>query len=295
MLGYDEGPLFPTARPSSSATGRFSIRSLQRLVNRLAEHAGLGRRLGPHALRHGCATAAIMAGVDLPTVQRAMRHENLATTSLYSHVAHDARRDAFEHVAALIPRTLLPLEHSPAQGTRNPSGSRADGGAQAPVDIHPAMDDIRGFSERRDATSSQQSPQRKNAPLRGRAFSPAWGCPSRPRAGPSRSSSSVCSLFFVITLGLTGCPVSLSPGLDGARPRWVRAVTPLDAGPPGCTSEGECADSIDGTTDATRAIAGELHRPRRRRDQLRVRHDASFDAGMRRERTPPHRGDRVGG
>lgn len=135
MLGHDEGPLFPTARPSSSATGRFSIRSLQRLVNRLAEHAGLGRRLGPHALRHGCATAAIMAGVDLPTVQRAMRHENVATTSLYSHVAHDARRDAFEHVAALIPRAVLPRERP---GTRNPLRNPPDDGVEPPVDIHPA-------------------------------------------------------------------------------------------------------------------------------------------------------------
>lgn len=59
MLGHIGGALFPTARPSSSTTGRLSVRSLQRLVGRLAEDAGLGRRLGPHALRHGTATAAI--------------------------------------------------------------------------------------------------------------------------------------------------------------------------------------------------------------------------------------------
>ncbi|MBZ0117813.1 MAG: tyrosine-type recombinase/integrase, partial [Sandaracinaceae bacterium] len=81
MLGHAErGPLFPTERPSSSRTGRLSIRSLQRLVNRLAIDAGLGRALGPHALRHGTATSAISLGVDVPTTAELMRHASIATT-----------------------------------------------------------------------------------------------------------------------------------------------------------------------------------------------------------------------
>lgn len=131
MLGHRDGPLFPTARPSSSTTGRYSIRSLQRLVNRLAEEAGLGRRLGPHALRHGCATAAISLGVDVPTVAAVLRHADLNTSQRYVHLVHDARRGALEKIASLIPASLVP-----ASPERNVSENPLKAGVATPVDIH---------------------------------------------------------------------------------------------------------------------------------------------------------------
>lgn len=138
MLGHADGPLFPTARPSSSTTGRLSIRSLQRLVNQLAEDAGLSRRLGPHALRHGCATAAISLGIDVPTTAECMRHSSIATTQTYVHLARDARRDAFERLATLIPAAVLPAGALGPSEPRNPDENSPVEGVGAPVDIHPA-------------------------------------------------------------------------------------------------------------------------------------------------------------
>lgn len=137
MLGHAEGPLFPTARPSSSTSGRLSVRSLQRLVNRLAEEAGLGRRLGPHALRHGCATAAISLGIDVPTTAECLRHNSIATTQAYVHLARDARRDAFERLATLIPPATLATGSIASSDQPNLGGNAGQEGVGAPVDIHP--------------------------------------------------------------------------------------------------------------------------------------------------------------
>lgn len=138
MMGHGDGALFPTARPSASRTGHLSVRSLQRLVNRLAADAGLGRRLGPHALRHGCATAAISLGIDVPTTAECLEHRSIATTQTYVHLARDARRAAFERLATLIPPAVLPAGVLPSSEPRNPSGNPPDDGVLAPVDIHPA-------------------------------------------------------------------------------------------------------------------------------------------------------------
>ncbi|MCZ7681142.1 MAG: tyrosine-type recombinase/integrase [Sandaracinaceae bacterium] len=139
MLGHPlaAGPLFPTARPATSSTGRLSIRSLQRLVGKLARDAGLGRSLGPHALRHGCATSAIWLGVELPNTGHAMRHENLATTSEYVHLVKDARRDTYARIASLIPASVLPPSRETGSAPQNHEGNRQDGGAGTPLDFHP--------------------------------------------------------------------------------------------------------------------------------------------------------------
>jgi len=134
-------PLFPTARPSSSTTGRLSIRSMQRLVQQLARDAGLERAIGPHALRHACGTAAIRLGIDVGTTARVMRHANIATTSVYVHVAEDGRREPLARLASLIPRTVVPRANDEAAGTpQNHPGKQSRGG----LDIQPLLDDQDG-------------------------------------------------------------------------------------------------------------------------------------------------------
>ncbi len=156
MLGHDvaAGPLFPTARPSSSTTGRLSIRSLQRLVERLAEDAGLGRRLGPHALRHGCATAAISLGVDVPTTAEVLRHASIATTQAYVHLARDARREALERIASLIPPSVVPV--MPPAPERKHIENHPKIGGQSAVDIQPLMYDVRKVRESAPSPETSQ-------------------------------------------------------------------------------------------------------------------------------------------
>lgn len=58
------------------------------------------RVLRPHDLRHTFASCLVMAGVDLYTVQKLMRHGSLAMTERYAHLAPNHLRSAVEAICA---------------------------------------------------------------------------------------------------------------------------------------------------------------------------------------------------
>lgn len=71
---------------------------------RLVTEAGLPP-IRLHDLRHGTATLALAAGVDMKIVQSLLGHSTLSTTSdLYTSVLPDVARDAAEATSALVPR-----------------------------------------------------------------------------------------------------------------------------------------------------------------------------------------------
>jgi integrase/recombinase XerD len=56
-------------------------------LNTFCKQAGIKKEITHHTLRHSCATALILAGVELPRVQAILRHESIETTMLYVHIA----------------------------------------------------------------------------------------------------------------------------------------------------------------------------------------------------------------
>jgi site-specific recombinase XerD len=60
------------------------------ILHRLSIRAGLRRKVGPHALRHYAATSILKQTGDLELVRQVLRHESLAMTLRYAHLA---RRD----------------------------------------------------------------------------------------------------------------------------------------------------------------------------------------------------------
>jgi site-specific recombinase XerD len=70
-----------------------NTRGIQRLMERRKKKAGIEVRCTPHTLRHTYATELLRDGFDLREVQEALRHANVATTEIYTHIIdEDLRR-----------------------------------------------------------------------------------------------------------------------------------------------------------------------------------------------------------
>ena len=64
-----------------------SKRTVQRLVKRVANRAGISRPVSPHVLRHTFAVRAIQSGISLPSLQRILGHDRLETTAIYLNLS----------------------------------------------------------------------------------------------------------------------------------------------------------------------------------------------------------------
>ena len=79
------GWIFPSQRPSLSHTGHRT--RMSRPFERAVARATLDpTTITPHVMRHTAITNLVMAGVDLPTIQRISGHKTLAMVLRYTHI-----------------------------------------------------------------------------------------------------------------------------------------------------------------------------------------------------------------
>jgi site-specific recombinase XerD len=76
-----DAPLFCTLKG-----GRVSVSYTEQMVKRMARRSGVKSHCTPHVLRHTFATELLEERFNLRQVQEALRHADLSTTAIYTHV-----------------------------------------------------------------------------------------------------------------------------------------------------------------------------------------------------------------
>jgi site-specific recombinase XerD len=79
--------------------GPVDRRAVYKMVVRRARKAGIDRHIHPHMLRHTFATELLAEGVELRVVQELMRHSDIRTTTLYTHIASSQLADVIRRRA----------------------------------------------------------------------------------------------------------------------------------------------------------------------------------------------------
>jgi integrase/recombinase XerD len=83
LQGRRQGYLFESNRHT-----RYAVRTVQTLVRRCAQAAGITRRVHPHLLRHSIATILLDSGqVPIDQVRKFLGHLHLSTTQIYAETS----------------------------------------------------------------------------------------------------------------------------------------------------------------------------------------------------------------
>ena len=78
--------------------GRLTVRSVGRIVKKIAVAKGLSPEVHPHTLRHAFGTHMLEEGADLRAIQELLGHERLSTTQRYTQLS-------MKHVLAVYDQT----------------------------------------------------------------------------------------------------------------------------------------------------------------------------------------------
>ena len=85
-----DGPVITNLRG-----GRLTTRSVEMILERRIEAAGIDAGVTPHGLRHSFATHMLGNGADLRSIQEMLGHASLATTQRYTHVSVNHLKEVY--------------------------------------------------------------------------------------------------------------------------------------------------------------------------------------------------------
>src|ERR1700730_17924081 len=101
LQGRRQGYLFESNRQSL-----YSVRTVQAVVKRFAQQAGIAKRVYPHLLRHSIATILLDSGlVPIDQVQKFLGHLQLSTTQIYAETSTRALGENYVRALAAVNRS----------------------------------------------------------------------------------------------------------------------------------------------------------------------------------------------
>ena len=76
--------------------GKLDPSYVRKMVKRYARKAGIEKTVSPHTLRHTFATDLYRETTNIRLTQKALGHENLATTQIYTHIVDEELEGALK-------------------------------------------------------------------------------------------------------------------------------------------------------------------------------------------------------
>lgn len=76
---------------------RLSDRMIRNILDDLIIKAGVNKHIFPHMIRHTFATDMLNSGADLITVKELLGHENIDTTSIYTHITDEQIKKVYDN------------------------------------------------------------------------------------------------------------------------------------------------------------------------------------------------------
>ena len=134
---------------------RLSVRSIERLFERLRTYTGTPKRVTPHTARHSFITIELALGADITVVSRLAGHASISTTMRYRHLVEAEPRKAVGLLGVVIPSELVHAQTDLRVANTKPSGTTQDEVLKERLSsIAPANDTLDDQENLDDACSS---------------------------------------------------------------------------------------------------------------------------------------------